>query len=259
MGVKVRVGLYFHKPPKGLLPVPWLPTSGVDIFVVLLRITVQLSCIGRGHDCHFCVYNLGPWNSLLLCSVNSKRSALQNRPFIWFTRRPVKSCSGKANMWSHSASQDRIHGGEIKLDTWRRTKGSPRRQQHGEAAQHSGHWMEVWGWRSENPAVTWGGPKSSKALRKLKSWRSCLLCLACEPSVPCLLSQRQAPRHVMGEGDNRPGCGLAWIMILSNESDWNPTQISRSKQGEVLGGSTEERPKPEPSGFLCLCMAPILR
>lgn len=143
MGVKVRVGLYFHNPQKGCSPCPDCLLLGWTYLLPCRDNTVQISCIGRGHDCHLCVYNLGPWNSLLLCSVNSKRSALQNRPFIRFTSRPVRSCSGKANMWSHSASQDRIHGGEIKLDTWRRTKRSPRRQQHREAAQRSGHWMEV--------------------------------------------------------------------------------------------------------------------
>lgn len=180
----------------------------------MLGTTEQISCICRGRDCHFCVYNLGPGTVSFCAPLILKRSVLQNRPFIWFTRRPVRSCSGKANAWSHSASQGRMHGGEIKLDMWRRTKGSQGcsskvKQLNALATgwRREGKDLKTKRWLSEGLRVTkhwWnlkdGGPAFC-------FWPVGLL-------YPRMLCRRQAPRRVMGECDNRLGCGLAWIVTV---------------------------------------------
>lgn len=115
-----------------------------------------------------------------------ERSALQNSPFIQFTRRPVRSYRGEANSRSHSASQGRVHeeGDKIRRGQVEEDKAEPQASAAGWSSSTSRHTSVHWMQRSEDQAVTWGGNVSCKALRKLKRCQPCLLSLARAPFVP---------------------------------------------------------------------------
>ena len=111
----------FPQSPKGLLTRALSGYFLMNVFAVMLGISVQVPCIRRGQDCHLCVYNLGPgtvsccaWLILKgqrfrigLHTVHEEASEI----LAWKGKLRVPFCFSRRDARRGTGSETQTHGG----------------------------------------------------------------------------------------------------------------------------------------------------